>query len=168
MRQRSAAIFIAATATLCATLLTGAGAGAAVVLASAGARAGTRGGQLPGAAALRPAQVNAVSCVSAGDCTAGGYFLDSSSHRHAFVVTEKNGIWGKPEKVRSGLARLDMGGGAGINSVSCPSVGNCTAAGTYDAVSTLEQSPQAGPRLRRTKGSRCSAGAASAVTDMGG
>lgn len=113
MRQRSAAVFIAATATLCATVLAGAGAGAAVMLASAGARAGTGGGQLPGSAALRPAQVNTVSCASAGDCTAAGYFLDSSSHRHAFVVTAKDGIWGKREKVRSVLRRL-QGLGLGV------------------------------------------------------
>jgi hypothetical protein len=126
MRQGCAAIFIAAAATLCATLLTGAGAEAAVRPASAGARAGTRGGQLPGSAAPGAAWIDSVSCASAGNCTAGGHSLDDQ----AFVVTEKNGIWGKPTVVR-GLAGLEMGGGAQIDSVSCSSAGTCSAGGSY-------------------------------------
>ena len=32
-----------------------------------------------------------MSCASAGNCSAGGYYTDSSGHRQAFVVSEVNG-----------------------------------------------------------------------------
>jgi hypothetical protein len=126
MRKRSAAVLIAVTATLCATVLTGAGAGAAVLSVSAGVRAGTVGGRLPGSAALRNAQIASVSCAGAGNCAAGGYVIDGQ----AFVVTQRQGTWGKPAGVR-GLAHLETGGVGTILSVSCGSAGSCSAGGWY-------------------------------------
>ncbi len=52
---------------------------------------------MPGLAALNTggyADVNSVSCASAGNCAAGGYYADSSGHGQAFVVSETNGTWG--------------------------------------------------------------------------
>jgi D-alanine-D-alanine ligase-like ATP-grasp enzyme len=117
MSQRFAAIFLAAAAVLCAALLSAADAGAAVMSTSA----------VPGSAALRPGEIDSVSCSSAGHCVAGGYYVNSSGEQQAFVVTERNGAWGKLREVR-GLASL--GGSAGVvSSVSCASAGNCSAAG---------------------------------------
>jgi hypothetical protein len=89
--------------------------------------------EIPGTAALNTggqAVVNAVSCASAGNCSAGGSYTDSSGHGQAFVVKEVNGTWGKAREV-PGTAALNRGGGAAIRSVSCASAGNCSAGGYY-------------------------------------
>jgi hypothetical protein len=85
---------------------------------------------LPALNAGGEARVEGLSCGSAGNCTAGGYYTDSSHHRQAFVVTETAGTWGTAEHV-PGLAALNAGEEADLYAVSCASAGNCTAAGTY-------------------------------------
>jgi hypothetical protein len=74
------------------------------------------------------AAVDSVSCASAGNCSAGGTYLDRSKHYQAFVVNEKTGAWGKAQEV---AGALNAGGIAGVDSVSCASVGNCSAGGFY-------------------------------------
>jgi hypothetical protein len=74
------------------------------------------------------AQIYTLSCGSAGNCAAGGYYRDSSGHYQAFAVTENNGTWGAARQVAEAL---NTGGNAAIESVSCPSAGNCAAAGQY-------------------------------------
>jgi len=70
-----------------------------------------------------------VSCGSAGSCSAGGYYQDSSGNQ-AFVVSEAKGKWGKAEEV-PGTAVLNTGGDGFIESVSCGSAGSCSAGGYY-------------------------------------
>src|SRR5215472_14787617 len=41
------------------------------------------------------AQVSSLSCGSPGNCAAGGFYRDRSGHGQAFVVSERNGVWGK-------------------------------------------------------------------------
>jgi hypothetical protein len=89
--------------------------------------------QVPGIAALDTGNLSwiySVSCASAGDCGAGGYYTDSAGHAQAFVVDEKNGIWGTAQEV-PGTAAFNRGGFARVNSVSCASAGNCSAGGSY-------------------------------------
>jgi hypothetical protein len=89
--------------------------------------------EVPGTAALnqgRSAWTNSVSCGSAGNCSAGGTYTDSSGHGQAFVVNEVNGTWGTAEEV-PGTAALNQGRYAAIGSVSCGSAGNCSAGGGY-------------------------------------
>ena len=89
--------------------------------------------KVPGTAALNKggnAQVNSVSCGSAGNCSAGGYYTDGSGHPQAFIVTETNGRWGTAQEV-PGAAALNQGGNADVSSVSCGSAGNCSAGGSY-------------------------------------
>src|SRR5437868_13331215 len=54
--------------------------------------------EVPGTATLNSggaAHVNAVSCVAAGTCAAGGFYTDSSfDGQQTFVVDEKNGSLG--------------------------------------------------------------------------
>jgi len=76
------------------------------------------------------ARVNSVSCASAGNCAAGGYYSDGSGKRQAFVVSQTNGVWGAAIEV-PGTAALNIGGDAQVNSVSCASAGNCAAGGYY-------------------------------------
>ena len=47
--------------------------------------------EVPGTAALNQggyAQINSVSCARAGNCSAGGFYTDSSGHHQAFVVVK--------------------------------------------------------------------------------
>jgi hypothetical protein len=46
--------------------------------------------EVPGTAALNTggnAEINSVSCASAGNCTAGGSYTDGSGHRQVFVAS---------------------------------------------------------------------------------
>src|SRR6266581_1008511 len=71
------------------------------------------------------ARVTSVSCPSARNCAAGGWYLDSSGNRHAFIVSERNGRWGTAIEIPGTRAR------SWVNSVSCGSAGNCAADGGY-------------------------------------
>ena len=98
--------------------------------------------EVPGIAALNvqggSAQVSAVSCSSPGNCGAGGIYVSGSNPLgvplgqayEAFVVTETNGAWGDAEQV-PGIMALNPGLLGQVTLISCPSAGNCTAAG-YD------------------------------------
>jgi len=89
--------------------------------------------EVPGTAALNrgvQAEITSVSCASAGNCSAGGFYLDGSSRFQAFVVSEVHGAWHKAIEV-PGSAALDQGGSAALDSVSCASAGNCSAGGSY-------------------------------------
>jgi hypothetical protein len=89
--------------------------------------------EVPGAAALNQggsAQVSSVSCGSAGNCSAGGEYADNSGNTQVFVVSERDGTWGKAAEVR-GTAALNKAGDAAVSSVSCASAGNCSAGGEY-------------------------------------
>jgi len=124
-------------AALCLALLGGASA-AVGVSAATGAGDSASGGawgkarEVPGLAALNKgfAEILSVSCASAGSCSAGGSYQDSSGEQQAFVVSQRHGFWGKAQEV-PGLAALNTGGGAEIRSVSCASAGNCSAGGVY-------------------------------------
>ena len=86
--------------------------------------------EVPGLAALNTgghAEVSSVSCGSAGSCAAGGYYRDRRGQQ-GFVAVERNGRWGKAIEV-PGLAALNKGGYAEVNSVSCASAGSCAAGG---------------------------------------
>ena len=49
-----------------------------------------------------------MSCASAGNCSAGGYYTDGAGHEQAFVVSEVNGTWGTAIEV-PGTAALNAG-----------------------------------------------------------
>ncbi len=89
---------------------------------------------LPGLASLNTgdfAQVTAISCRSAGNCSIGGSYRDKASVNHAFVDTEKNGSWAKAVPV-PGIATLSGAGRAsGVLALSCASAGHCVAGGSY-------------------------------------
>jgi hypothetical protein len=80
--------------------------------------------EVPGTAAL-----NTVSCGSAGNCSAGGWSVGEVAHQsQAIVVDEVNGAWGTALEV---AGALNTGGSAAVLSMSCASVGNCGAGGSY-------------------------------------
>ena len=73
-----------------------------------------------------------VSCASAGNCTAVGYYtaFDQVIERQGLLLTEVNGTWARG--VRAPLPPDAYGGNVELNSVSCQAAGNCTAVGSYD------------------------------------
>jgi hypothetical protein len=88
--------------------------------------------EVPGTAALNQgggAELNAVSCPSAGNCTAGGVYADSGQNAEAFVVSERDGTWEDARQVPGTSSGPFFETGPGIFSISCPSVGNCAASG---------------------------------------
>ena len=97
---------------------------------------------VPGSAALNKrglAQINSVSCSSAGNCGAGGFYLDASFNTQAFVVSESGGTWGSAEEI-PGSAGLDrQAPGAMTDSVSCGAPGDCSASGSYTDASGAQQ-----------------------------
>src|SRR5215471_1471838 len=90
--------------------------------------------EVPGIAALNrggDAAITSVSCTSAGNCSAGGYYGVSMWHGHAFVVSQIHGTWGRAIEV-PGTAALERGQGALMDSMSCASAGNCSVGGFYE------------------------------------
>jgi hypothetical protein len=90
--------------------------------------------EVPGLGALNKgrsgAAVGSVSCGSAGNCAAAGYYADASENFQGFVAVERNGIWRRAIEV-PGLGALNKGGNANASEVSCVPVGACAAAGYY-------------------------------------
>lgn len=82
------------------------------------------------------AQLSAVSCPpkATNVCAAGGFAVDASGKTQGLLAVESNqspdGAWSALPAV-PGLASLNAGGNAAVDSVSCPSTGNCAAAGFY-------------------------------------
>jgi hypothetical protein len=74
--------------------------------------------------------ISSVACPSAGNCAAGGAYIDRSQRQYAFVAAERNGAWGPAVEV-PGLAALNAAGGAEVTSVSCGAAGSCAAGGYY-------------------------------------
>lgn len=86
--------------------------------------------QVPGTATLDHGQnalVTSVSCPSAGNCAAGGNYWYGAT-AGSFVVDEVNGTWHTAIQV-PGLAALQQGSGASLNSLSCGAPGRCSAGG---------------------------------------
>jgi len=89
--------------------------------------------EVPGTAALNRgefASVDSVSCASAGNCSAGGEYSVGTNQNEAFVVNEVGGTWGRAIEI-PGIAALNTGKDANVDSVSCASAGNCSAGGEY-------------------------------------
>jgi hypothetical protein len=90
--------------------------------------------EVPGLAALNQggkAEVSSVSCTSAGSCEAVGFYRDGNRNQQGFfVVSEQNGVWGTAQEVAASL-NIGPGTGAGVDTVSCASAGNCSAGGQY-------------------------------------
>jgi hypothetical protein len=88
--------------------------------------------EVPGLATLSAAgfaEALTVSCGSADDCAAGGYFFDRPNHQQAFVISEQNGVWGNAIAVPR-LASLSTGF-AEVTTISCEPAGSCSAGGYY-------------------------------------
>ncbi len=74
--------------------------------------------------------VEAVSCGAPGDCAAGGYYHSPDAGRHAFVISETNGRWGRAIDVRGTGPHGGVDEWGSVDSVSCVAAGDCSAAGS--------------------------------------
>jgi len=88
--------------------------------------------EVPGTGALNQggAAQAWVTCTSASNCTAGGFYTDFSHHLQAFVASQRNGTWHAAIEV-PGTAVLNRGGDADAGPGSCTSPGNCVTGGYY-------------------------------------
>jgi hypothetical protein len=80
-----------------------------------------------------------VSCSSAGNCTAGGAFADSSAHLQAFSINEVNGVWDTAVQL-PGVSTLSTGTNSALSWIDCSSSGNCSGVGIYSDPSSHTQS----------------------------
>jgi hypothetical protein len=72
----------------------------------------------------------AVSCPSAGNCSAVGSYFDGSRHLHGLLLSETSGRWAAG--IEPPLpANAGTNPSASVYRVSCASAGNCTAVGGY-------------------------------------
>jgi len=69
------------------------------------------------------AEITSVSCPSAGNCGAGGFYSTATEKTQAFVVSEKGRSWGKAIEV-PGSGALNKGHEAQVVSVSGASFRN--------------------------------------------
>jgi len=89
--------------------------------------------KVPGTSALNRgggAQVLSVSCSSAGNCTAVGYYTGRRGNQQPFIAAQRNGTWTTAVNV-PGAAALNTGESAALLTVSCPPAGGCSAGGAY-------------------------------------
>jgi hypothetical protein len=99
---------------------------------SAGAWAVGVEATLPAGAATNPGVfVNSVSCASAGNCSAVGYYIDSSAQTQGVLLTESAGAWAQGVEATLPPAGAATDPLVNLSSVSCPSAGNCSAVGDY-------------------------------------
>jgi hypothetical protein len=70
--------------------------------------------------------VDAISCPSAGNCAAGGEYGVGNPFFDAFVVTQRRGAWLAATQI---AGNLNTQAGGAVESLSCISVGQCTAGG---------------------------------------
>ena len=77
------------------------------------------------------ATFNAISCTSAGTCTAAGQFTNASGGVEAFTQTMTNGAWanGQPPTFPPGVQHANRN--STFNDVACSGAGECTAAGSF-------------------------------------
>jgi LPXTG-motif cell wall-anchored protein len=80
------------------------------------------------------AEFLSVSCGSVGNCTAVGYFKNVAGDREAFTMTSTAGTWGQATPAVFAAGVQNTTPSAEFLSVSCGSVGNCTAVGYFKNV----------------------------------
>ncbi len=74
-----------------------------------------------------------MACPQAGDCAAVGWYFDNDENGQGLLVDQNGGTWQPgvevtlPANAVQGLEKQS----AGLDWISCPSVGNCLATGVY-------------------------------------
>lgn len=92
-----------------------------------------------GATGLPNGFLPALSCASAGNCSAGGAYVDSAGHVQGLVLNEVQGTWTTPTKLLA-PAQASANPSLSINSISCAMAGNCAAVGNFADAKSNDQS----------------------------
>jgi hypothetical protein len=91
---------------------------------------------LPANAATDPeVHVSDLSCPAAGECTAVGYYSESSGHQRGLFLTESSGVWGTGVEATLPANASASHPDVFLNGLACASAGNCVAVGQYDDAS---------------------------------
>lgn len=77
------------------------------------------------------AEFNDVFCVSAGECTAVGRYLDPTNHYLAFTARSVAGVWRGAEAIRYPPGTESATPTDSASAVFCVSAGECTAVGSH-------------------------------------
>jgi len=83
--------------------------------------------------------VVALSCTTAGSCSAGAAYLDASGAYQALIVDEVNGIWRTGMMVTLPAGAATVGVDGGVYGLVCAKNGRCTATGSYQSSPTNYQ-----------------------------
>lgn len=85
--------------------------------------------------------LSSVACPQVGDCTAVGWYFDNDENGQGLLVSQQAGTWQPGAEVT--LPSNAVGGlekqSAGLDWISCASVGNCLATGVYTDISYNSQ-----------------------------
>ncbi|HUZ41871.1 MAG TPA: hypothetical protein VMU68_10850 [Acidimicrobiales bacterium] len=92
-----------------------------------------------GATGLPNGSLPALSCPSAGNCEAGGSYLDSKGRVEGLVLNEVKTAWKAPTRLIP-PSDADANPEVAINSLSCATAGNCSAAGSFNDTKSHGQS----------------------------
>jgi hypothetical protein len=92
---------------------------------------------------LKPGAFYGLSCLSTGNCVAGGWYerrtgASSLGQFRPMTATESHGTWGLSRRLWLPSTKLDPDAGAQVNAISCPSPGWCAAAGQIPAAGNRE------------------------------
>lgn len=83
-----------------------------------------------GATGLPQGYLPVLSCVSAGNCEAGGAYSSASGNNNGLVLNEVNGKWRTPTTLGAPVGAA-ANPGLTVYGLSCGSLGNCAAVGSY-------------------------------------
>jgi len=92
-----------------------------------------------GATGLPDGFLPALSCPSAGNCSAGGSYSDAKGNVQGLLLSEVKGIWKAPTRLVPPSA-ADPDPSLTINSLSCSTPGNCSAVGSFEDTHSNGQS----------------------------
>jgi hypothetical protein len=79
------------------------------------------------------AELDGVTCTSAGKCVAVGTYTDTNGNNQGLIVTETGGVWARGTELRPPANASTMPGTQYVflNDVTCTSTGNCAVTGGY-------------------------------------
>jgi hypothetical protein len=92
-----------------------------------------------GATGLPDGFLPALSCPSAGNCSAGGSYSDAKGNVQGLLLSEVKGVWKAPTRLLP-PSSADPDPSLTINGLSCATAGNCSAVGSFEDTHSNGQS----------------------------
>jgi len=84
-----------------------------------------------GAHGLYQGYLPTLSCVSTGNCVAGGGYNNNAGNESGVILTETKGTWRTPITLKAPAGAATAAANLTIESLSCGAIGNCAAVGEY-------------------------------------